>query len=289
MTAHPNAGRRMAGRVVLVSGAARGQGRAHAVRLAEEGASIIAFDVCAAVAETPYSPSTPEDLDETARLVDKTGAGIVHAVADSRDADAVRAVVADGVEAFGRLDTVVANAGVAGFGPAAELSAQAWDDVVGSDLTGVWHTVQAALQPMLAGEPDAYGQRGCVVITSSANGGLKAPPHLAHYAAAKHGLVGLMRSLANELGPQGIRVNTVHPTAVNTAMIANEPTYRLFAPDVADPGPDDVAPMFEQFHAMDVPWIEPADVANAVLWLASDEARYVTGIALPVDAGLAIR
>ena len=289
MAGHPRAGERMRGRVALVSGAARGQGRAHAVRLAEEGASIIAFDVCAPVADTPYPPAAPEDLDETARMVEKSGVEIVHRVADARDHDAVHALVAAGVEAFGRLDAVVANAGVAGFGPAAELAPQAWDDVVGTDLTGVWHTVQAALAPMLAGDPDEWGQRGSIVITSSANGGLKAPPHLAHYASAKHGLVGMMRSLANELGPQGIRVNTVHPTAVNTAMIANEPTYRLFAPDVADPGPDDVAPVFAQFHALPVPWIEPADVANAVLWLCSAEARFVTGICLPVDAGLSGR
>lgn len=286
---HPRAGRRMAGRVALVSGAARGQGRAHALRLAEEGAAVVAFDVCAPVAETPYPPPGPADLAETARLVEQRGGRVRATVADARDAAAVEELVADGVAAFGRLDAVVANAGVVAPAPAATLPEAVWDDVVATDLTGVWHTVRAALDPMLAAEPDARGRRGAIVLTSSANGGLKAPAHLAPYAAAKHALVGLARSLANELGPAGIRVNTVHPTAVDTVMIRNEATYRLFAPDVADPGPDDVAPVFARLHALPVPWIDVLDVANAVLWLLSDEARHVTGVALPVDAGLAVR
>jgi SDR family mycofactocin-dependent oxidoreductase len=273
----------LAGRVALVSGAARGQGRSHAVRIAQEGGDLVLFDVCGPVADTPYPPSTPADLAETVELARAAGARVHAAQADARDAAAVAAVVEAGVAELGGLDVVVANAGIVVPAPAVATTPQVWDAVVGTNLTGVWFTVSAALPHLLA------RGRGSIVITSSANGGLKAPPNLVAYAAAKFGVVGIMRTLAQELGPQGIRVNTVHPTAVATPMIHNEPTYRLFAPAVENPTADDVAPVFAQFHTLPVPWIEPVDVSNAVVWLCSDEARHVTGVALPVDAGLSAR
>ena len=273
----------LTGRVALVSGAARGQGRSHCVRLAEEGGDVVGFDVCASVAGTPYPPSTPDDLAETARLVEQAGGRALLRQADVRDSAAVRAVVDAGLAEFGRLDVVVANAGIVSPASAIELTDQAWVTLLEVNLTGVWNTVRAALPAMLA------AGTGSIVITSSANGGIKAPAHLAHYAASKFGVVGLARSLATELGPRGIRVNTVHPTAVATDMIHNEATYRLFAPDVAEPTAADVAPVFAGFHSLPVPWVDPTDVSEAVVWLASDRARFVTGVALPVDAGLSAR
>jgi SDR family mycofactocin-dependent oxidoreductase len=274
---------RLAGRVVLVTGAARGQGRSHCLRLAEEGADVIAVDLCAPVPGTDYPPPAITDLDATAEAVRALGRRVVARVGDVRDAEALSDLVGRASAELGGVDLVVANAGIAVAAPAAEHPAGLWQSVIDTNLTGVWNTVQAALPHLLS------RGRGSIVVTSSANGGLKAPPHLAAYAASKFGVVGLVRSLAHELGPRGIRVNAVHPTAVSTPMIHNEATYRLFAPHVADPGPDDVAPVFAQFHSLPVPWIEPGDVSNAVLWLASDEARYVTGISLPVDAGLSAR
>jgi (+)-trans-carveol dehydrogenase len=287
VTAAPRAAGRVAGRVALVTGAARGQGRAHCVRLAEEGADLLAIDLCAPVPGTDYPPATEADLAATADAVRATGRRIVTAVADVRDPAALSAALEAGTVELGRLDIVVANAGVVVAAPAEQLTAEAWRTVVDTNLTGVWNTVQAALPHLLARPPGSGS--ASVVVTSSANGGLKAPPHLAAYAASKFGVVGVVRSLAHELGPRGIRVNAVHPTAVSTPMIHNEATYRLFAPGVERPGPDEVAPVFAQFHSLPVPWIEPVDVSNAVLWLASEESRYVTGISLPVDAGLSAR
>ncbi len=290
MSAPTSTGRaagRVAGKVALVTGAARGQGRAHCLRLAEEGADVVAVDLCAPVPGTDYPPATEADLQETAGLVRAAGRRAVTAVADVRDDAALRAAVDAAVAELGGLDVVVANAGVVVAAPAEHLTTEAWRTVVDTNLTGVWNTVSAALPHLLAGR--ATGSRASIVVTSSANGGIKAPPHLAAYAASKFGVVGLVRSLAHELGPRGVRVNAVHPTAVSTAMIHNEATYRLFAPEAERPGPEEVAPVFARFHSLPVPWIEPVDVSNAVLWLASDEARYVTGISLPVDAGLSAR
>lgn len=285
MTA-PNGARspRLDGRVALVSGAARGQGRSHCLHLARAGADVIGFDVCAPVTDDAwYPPSTEADLAETGRLVRETGRRAVLTVADVRDAAAVTALVEDGLAELGRLDIVVANAGIVTPSPAVDLTDEAWRTVIDVDLTGAWNTIRPALPHLLA------RGAGSVVVISSANGGIKAPPHLAHYAAAKHGLVGMVRSLAAELGPQGVRVNSVHPTAVATPLIHNEQTYRLFAPDAAAPTAQDVAPVFAAFHSLPVPWIEPEDVSRAVVWLAGDTARYVTGVALPVDAGLSAR
>jgi NAD(P)-dependent dehydrogenase (short-subunit alcohol dehydrogenase family) len=180
---------------------------------------------------------------------------------------------------------VIANAGLWSYGLAQDLTEEAWQTVIDVDLTGVWHTTKAAI-PILKEQ----GTGGSIILTSSAMG-LKASPNLAHYVAAKHGVVGLMRTPALELAADNIRVNTVNPTTVNTDLIQNAPTYELFAPDlaVADRTREVIEPRFETLNALDIPWVEPEDVANAILWLASDEARYVTGITLPVDAGTLLK
>ncbi|MFC4945960.1 mycofactocin-coupled SDR family oxidoreductase [Pseudonocardia sp. GCM10023141] len=261
-------GTRLQGKVALVSGAARGQGRAHAVRLAEEGADIIAFDVCRQLDTVPYPLATPEDLQETVALVEKLDRRIIARTADVRDDAAVRAVVADGVAELGRLDVVIANAGIATFAENTwSLTDAAWDEMIGVNLTGVFRTVRAAIPAMIEA-----GNGGSIVITSS-TAGLKGMGHIAHYSAAKHGVVGLARTLAIELAPHSIRVNTVHPTGVNTPMVVNEQTGAFLD---GNTGLQNLLP---------VSMVEAADVANAVLWLTSDEGRYITGVSLPVDAG----
>jgi (+)-trans-carveol dehydrogenase len=271
---------RVAGKVAFITGAARGQGRSHAVRLAQEGADIIAVDICRGFADSPAPPATPEDLAETADMVKNLDRRIVTAEVDVRDYDALKSAVDSGVEQLGRLDIVVANAGIGTTGVKLHrMSEDSWDETIDVNLGGVWKTIKAAVPHLLAG-----GRGGSVIITSSV-GGLKAYPHVGHYITAKHGVVGLMRTFAVELGQHSIRVNTVHPTHVSSPLLMNEPTYRMFRPDLQNPGPDDLAPVCQSFHFLPIPWVEPVDISNAVLFLASDEARYITGVTLPVDAG----
>jgi (+)-trans-carveol dehydrogenase len=274
---------RVQDKVAFITGAARGQGRSHAVRLAAEGADIIAFDICAQIDPVPYPMSTREDLAETVNCVESLGRKIVSYQGDVRDYDVVKAALDDGVSQLGRLDIVSPGAGIADFGLAHELSALQWETMIGINLTGVWNTVKAAVPHLIAG-----GRGGSIVLTSSA-AGLRGFQNLAHYASAKHGLVGLMRTLALELAAHSIRVNTVHPCTVNTAMTHNKITYDLFAPDLIDPDIAQVAERFVALNSLPVPWIEPDDVSNALLFLASEEARYITGVTLPVDAGLMIK
>jgi len=273
------------GKVAFITGAGRGQGRSHALRLAQEGADIIALDVCADAVETvPYGLATSADLEETVALVEATGRRIVAAEADVRDLGQVQKVVDAGLGELGRIDIVSANAGVGSWSVSWEMSEQLWKDMIDVNLTGVFHTVRAALPSMVE-----RGEGGSVVLTSS-TAGLIGYQHTAHYTAAKHGVLGLMKVLAQELAPHHIRVNAVCPTTVNTPLVVNDATFELFAPDVANPGPDDVREAFAALNAMpDVPWIEPSDVSDAVAWLSSDAARYVTGIALPIDAGNVVK
>ncbi|MEE2030625.1 mycofactocin-coupled SDR family oxidoreductase [Rhodococcus chondri] len=269
--------------VVLVTGAARGQGRNHAVRFASEGARIIALDLCAPVSGAPYDMATRADLDETVRLVEAEGGQIHAAEADVRDSAAVADVLAKGVERFGRLDVVIANAGIAGSFPVEDLTDEIWRDMIDINLTGVWNTVKASVPHLRAG-----GRGGSVVLISSI-AGLKGLPNNAHYAAAKHGVLGIMRSLSNELGPDRIRVNAVLPTNVETRMLLNDAIYKLFLPDAENPTRDEVEPLFHGMHALDVPFVQPDDVSNAVLFLAGAQSRYVTGIAMPIDAGALVK
>lgn len=260
------------GKVALVSGAARGQGRSHAVRLAEEGAEIIAFDLLGEVASVLYPLATREDLDQTVAEVEKLDRRIVAAQADVRDLAAVQEVVDRGVSEFGRLDIVCANAGIVSMSENAwTLSEDAWDDMIGINLTGVWKTCRAAIPAILE-----TGDGGSIAITSS-TAGIRGMAGIAHYASAKHGVVGLARTLAHELAPHNIRVNTVHPTAVNTPMVVNEVTQAWI--EEAEGAAGNIE------NLMPVEMIEAVDISNAIVWLASDQARYVTGVSLPVDAG----
>ncbi|GAA3800758.1 MULTISPECIES: mycofactocin-coupled SDR family oxidoreductase [Amycolatopsis] len=274
---------RMTGKVALISGAARGQGRNHAVRFAEEGADIIAFDVAAAVPAQGAPAASPADLAETVRLVERLGRRIIATRADVRDPDAVAELVDRGVAELGGLDVVVANAGIQGQpGPAARTTAADWQAVIDTDLSGVFHTVRPAITHLVA------RGGGAIVITSSSIG-LRSVPNLAPYGAAKAGLTGLMRTLALELAEHSIRVNCVNPTTVGTPMLLNPTNFALFRPDLESPGEDDVLPVYRSLNALPVAYLDPDDVSNAVLFLASDEGRYITGVALPVDAGYAVK
>jgi (+)-trans-carveol dehydrogenase len=267
----------------LITGAARGQGRSHALRLAEEGADIIALDICRQIESVPYPLSTPEDLEETARQVKELGQNVMTREVDVRDGEALVSAVNDGVAQLGRLDIVIANAGILSVGASFELSEQAWSQIIDINLSGVWRTTKAAVPHLIAA-----GNGGSIILTSSI-AGLIGQPGIGHYVAAKHGVVGLMKTLALELAPLNIRVNSIHPTNVDTPMIMNEATYRVFLPDDPHPTREMFAVPAGEMNALPVPWIEPGDVSNAVLFLASDEARYVTGISLPIDAGAAIK
>jgi len=275
---------RVEGKVAFITGAARGQGRAHAVRLAQEGADIIAVDICKQIESVAIPLSTPEDLAETADLVKGHNRRIYTAEVDVRDYAALKAAVDAGVEQLGRLDIIVANAGIGNGGNTLhKTSEEDWTDMIDVNLGGVWKTVKAGVPHILAG-----GRGGSIILTSSV-GGLKAYPHTGHYVAAKHGVVGLMRTFAVELGQHMIRVNSVHPTNVNTPLFMNEPTMKLFRPDLENPGPEDLKVIAQMMHTLPVGWVEPEDVSNAVLFLASDESRYVTGVTLPIDAGSCLK
>ncbi|MET0454920.1 MAG: mycofactocin-coupled SDR family oxidoreductase [Mycobacterium sp.] len=274
---------RLEGKVAFVTGAARGLGRSHAVRLAEEGADIIAVDICAPLptVET-YPAATRADLDQTMREVEKLDRRIIATVADVRDHGALQNALAEGVAELGGLDIAIANAGIVSFGSALELNENQWRDVLDINLTGVWNTARAAAPHLIA-------RGGGALLFVSSIGGLRGMMNVAHYVSAKHGIVGLMRTMANELAPHRVRVNTVHPTNADTDMIQNPGTYRMFAPDAPEPTQEAALPAFVGINALEVPWVEPVDISNALLFLASDEARYITGVTLPVDAGAMVK
>jgi SDR family mycofactocin-dependent oxidoreductase len=266
------------GKVAFITGAARGQGRAHAVRLAADGADIIALDICRDIDSIDYPNASPEDLDETARLVEKEGRRIVARQADVRDADAVEQVVADGLAEFGRLDIVIANAGVIRLGPGGDRR-QTFRDIIDVNLIGVWNTVEATNRALIDG-----GRGGSIVLTSS-SAGLKAPntdrAGGQAYGASKRGLVALMQSWANNLAQYSIRVNTIHPTGVATGMVMNDAMAAMF--EANDPS------LAAMQNALPIQVLMPEDIANAVAFLVSEDAKFITGIAWPLDAGFAVR
>jgi SDR family mycofactocin-dependent oxidoreductase len=273
------------GKVAFVTGAARGQGRSHAVRLAQEGADIIAVDLCGQIDTVPYAMATREDLQQTVKEVEALDRRIVATQADVRDTAALTAALADGVAQLGRLDIVAANAGIASYAAIEDISDEMWDDMIATNLSGVFKTVRAAVPHLKANDGG-----GSIVLTSS-TAGIMGMAHLSHYVAAKHGVVGLMKVFAIELAPHMIRVNSVHPTTVNTDMVQNQGTYDLFRPDLA-PGTatrDDAGDAFLTLNLLPVKWVEPVDISNAVVWLSSDQARYVTGVQLPIDAGSVVK
>jgi (+)-trans-carveol dehydrogenase len=274
---------RVEGKVAFITGAGRGQGRSHAVRLAEEGADIIAIDICHDV-DGALPMATAEDLAETVKLVEALDRRVIAHQADVRDLNAVKAAVDDGVAQLGRLDIVLASAGVAMMGGRADkMKMDSWTATIDINLTGLFNTARAAIPHLIAG-----ARGGSIVLTSSV-GGERALPNMSHYVSAKHGVIGLMRSLAVELGEHNIRVNSVLPTNVNTPMFMNEGLFKMFRPDLENPGPDDIKPVAQMMHVLPIGWIEPVDVSNAILFLACDESRYITGVELPVDGGTLLK
>jgi (+)-trans-carveol dehydrogenase/(-)-trans-carveol dehydrogenase len=277
---------RLDGKVAFVTGAARGQGRSHAIELAREGADIIAVDVAHDLPELGlgYPMGSAADLAETVVQVEKLDRRIITAEVDVRDAAALATALDQGVAELGRLDIVAANAGIAANAvPAHEITEDAWEQMLGINLTGVWKTCKAAVPHLVGG-----GRGGAMILTSSM-AGLRGYQGIAAYSAAKHGVVGLMRVLAAELAPHSIRVNSVHPTQVDTPMLMNDATYRIFRPDLENPTQDDFAVASASMHALPVPWADPLDVSRALVFLASDDARLITGVPLPIDAGLLIK
>jgi (+)-trans-carveol dehydrogenase len=267
------------GKVAFVTGAARGQGRSHALRFAELGADLVICDACAPIAAVGYPLPTIEDLQETARLVEELDRRVVVRQADIRDLAAMEDIVAQAKADLGRIDIVSANAGIASYGGALEISEAVFREVVDINMTGAWNTVRAAVPLMIEG-----GRGGSVVFTSSA-AGVIGLPGLVHYVAAKHGVVGMTKALANEWGAHNIRVNAVLPGTVSTEMAANDATYKLFRPDLENPTFEDCEEFMRGLMLLPIAWVDAEDITNAVVWLASDQARYVTGVSLPVDAG----
>lgn len=269
----------LAGQVAVVTGAARGQGRSHALTLAREGASIIALDACAPIATVPYPLPTKADLEETAEQVEALGTRVIHGAVDVRDLAEMEQFIGDAVADLGRLDIVCANAGISTPSPTLEMTEETWQTTIDINLTGVWKTCKATVPHIVAGN-----RGGSVIITSSA-ATVMISGNIAHYTAAKHGLIGFMRVLAKELAPHRIRVNTLHPAGVRTPMIYNEPMYRLFRPDLENPGREDFETSARSHNALGVPALEPEDVSAAVVYLAAPSGRYVTGSTFMLDAG----
>jgi (+)-trans-carveol dehydrogenase len=270
---------KLSGKVALITGAARGQGQRHAERMAAEGADIIAIDLCADIDTVPYPLADEAGLEATAKLVREHGRRVVTRIADVRDYEALERAIDEGVGELGGLDIVVANAGVTSFATARDLPLAEWRDVIDVNLSGAYYTARAAIPHLVE-----RASGGSIILISSALAH-RAMPNLPHYVASKAGLVGLMRALALELSPQSIRVNSLHPSVVDTEMVQNSAMYALFRPDLADPTRDDLAVPSAMLHLMPTPWVDREDVTNAVLFLASDEARFVTGQELRVDAG----
>lgn len=267
-------------KVVFVTGAARGQGKNHAIRFAREGANIIAVDACDSIDTVIYEGPTEADLADTVAQVEAAGGRIIARKVDVRDLAGLQETVAEGVDAFGRLDVVLGNAGIVGYGKLVEMSEVEWQTMIDIDLTGVWKTIRAAVPAMIEA-----GNGGSVILTSS-TAGWKALNTLGHYVAAKHGVVGLARNLANEVAEYAIRVVALAPTNVNTIMLNNPGVYRMFRPDLENPTIEEAMPGFKEHHLIKEPWLELDDVSNSVLWLCSDEARFITGTIFQVDMGL---
>lgn len=271
---------RLNDQVAFITGAARGQGRAHAVRLAEEGADIIAVDISEPVETIAYDTARAEDLEETVRLVEARGRRILASEADVRDLGALTAAADAGMAEFGRIDIVLANAGVVSTAPTLAMDERVWQTMIDINLTGVWKTLRAAVPHIQA------GQRGGAVVITSSLAATIVNANLAHYSATKAGLVMLGRTLARELAPESIRVNMVHPTTVATDMVLNPSVYRTFRPDLAEPTRADFEEAAAAMNLLPVALVEPEDVSEAVLYLVTEDSRYVTGTSLMINAGM---
>lgn len=266
------------GHVALVTGAARGQGRSHAIGLARDGADVVICDLDEGIPTVPYPLSSPADLKETARLVEATGRNCLAGTCDIRDSAAVGALVGRAIDRFGKLDIVVANAGIVSFGRVQDLTDELWNDVISVNLTGTFHTMRAALPYMIS------RQYGRIVATASmaARGGTA---NAAHYVASKWGIIGLVKSLAREVAGEGITVNAVCPANVDTMMIHNKPTYRLYRPDLEDPAQADVIDNFTNFHEIPVPWVPPGAITDAIRYIVAPSSKFMTGSTLDVACG----
>jgi (+)-trans-carveol dehydrogenase/(-)-trans-carveol dehydrogenase len=276
----------VAGKVALVTGAARGQGRSHAIELARAGADILALDVAHDLPELGlgYPMGSAEELAQTAKEVEALDRRILTAEIDVRDYVAQAAFVERGVAELGRLDIVAGNAGIgANPAPAHELTEDQWEQMLSINLTGVWKTCKAAVPHMIAA-----GNGGSIILTSSM-AALRVYQGIAAYSAAKHGVIGLMKTLAAELAQYSIRVSSVHPTQVDTPMIMNDETFRIFRPDLENPTRDDFMVASQSLHALPVPIADPLDISKALVFLASDDARLITGVTLPIDAGILVK
>ena len=266
------------GRVALVTGAARGQGRAHAIALAAEGADVVVTDLCADIATVPYPLGTEAELAETVALVEATGRRCLAMTADVRDSDAMGLVVDAALDTFGTIDICVANAGVTGYGRFHELDDETWNDMIDVDLTGTFKTIRAVVPTMLERR---YGR----IIATSSMAGRMGNANLAHYVAAKWGVIGMVKSLAMEVANKGITVNAVAPAAVDTPMLHNEAMYRLFCPDMDAPTREDVTPRYQAMNRLGVAWMDPSEVSRAVLFVAADAAGAMTGQVIEVSLG----
>lgn len=276
---------KLEGQVVFITGVARGMGRAHAVAFAREGARVIGIDVPAPISTVPYPLSTANELDETVQLVREAGGQIYARQADVRDLAALTEVVGAGVAEFGRLDFVIANAGINSFGKLSEMDEATFEDVIDVNLTGVWKTIRASAEHLIRGD-----RGGCILVTSSTSG-LTTMANIGHYCAAKHGLTGLVREFANELGPHRIRVNSVHPSNTRTVMgLDNDLIKTLFRPDLENPTVEDVRDAYASSHVLpDLPWMQPEDISEVMVFLCSEAGRYITGAQVAVDAGMLVK
>ena len=268
------------GKVALISGAARGQGRAHALALAAAGVDVVAIDACAAIPTADYPMPTPDDLATTAADIETLDRRVIARQVDIRDQAGLDGLVAEALDTLGGIDIVCANASIVSTGRSWEITDEQWQQTLDVDLTGTWRTVKTVVPSMIE-----RGRGGSIIMTASV-AGTQGMPNLGAYVAAKHGVMGLMKTMANELGEYGIRVNAVQPGVIRTPIVAdNNALLRLFRPDLDSPSMADAEAGFRSINSLPVPWLEPDDVSNAVLFLASDAARHITGITIPVDAG----
>jgi len=269
-------------RVALVTGAARGQGRSHAVALAERGADIVICDRCEDSDAVAYPLSTKDDLEETVRLVEATGRRCISVQADTADRSAIEALVRRAEEELGRIDIAIANAGVSAAAPVQDLPDSQWSEVIGTNLTGVFHTVAAVAPGMIE---RGYGR----IVTIASMLGRAAAPGQAAYCASKWGVIGMTKSAALDLAPHGITVNAVAPGNISTPMVHNDALYRMMRPDLENPTRADIEPIFASLHGQPVPFLEPEEVTHAVLFLAAEASAHITGTVMSVDAGAAAR
>jgi SDR family mycofactocin-dependent oxidoreductase len=266
------------GRVALITGAARGQGRSHAVAMADAGADVVVTDLCADIGSVPYGLADAHDLEETAHLVEKSGRRALAVEADVRNREAMKVAVAQAIDELGKVDIVVANAGICGFGLMPELTEPQWDDMLAVNLTGVFNTFRAVVPHMIERR---YGR----LVATSSGAGRTGAPHLSHYAATKWGVIGFVKSVALEVAAHGITANVVCPATVDTPMVHNEALYSLFAPDIEAPNKEAVRPRYEAMNPMRVAWLDPQEISNAVLFLASDRSAFISGETIEVSAG----